>query len=227
MSDQSEKVLKISKIDSSLAQAEKIEHFDKILPNAEYFERLMTQKVERQDKIEVSRLEEARKPSPMEEAQRAQRRVEKTSEGTNLNSLLAQAEKAIEKIDSVKRKLSMPNLELKGSVQNVLRSKLTHIDESLKVALSKVGVDYVPPEKPQGLVGPLQNFINHLTHGQSQLESLAGEVTKFQDNKDQMSGANMLMLQLKMGFITQELELFSSLLNKSLESIKTLMNVQV
>lgn len=226
MADTNEKVLKIGKIDPMSNAAEKVERFTKIAPNEEYFDRLMSQKAERQQRLEVAEVEKTKKPTPMEEAQRAQTRVER-SENASLSHLLAQAERAVEKIDSVKRKLATPNLELKGSVQNVLRSKLTHIDESLKIALSKVGVDYVPADKPAGLLSPIQRFIGMLTHGQHQLETLSGEVQRLQDNKDSMSAASLLAVQLKVGFIQQELEFFSSLLNKSLESIKTLMNVQV
>lgn len=222
MADQSgEKIFKIGKIDSSISNMERWEQY-KLPPDQEQFGRLMSQPVEQ--KVEIDRLEQEQKPSPIEEIQLSQR-VEK--EPASLNRLLAQAQSAIDKIDSVKQDLTTPKLEIKHSVQSALRNKLTHIDESLKVALSKVGVDYVPPEKPAGLVGPMQNFINYLTHGQSQLESLTNEVTKMQEKKDQMSASSLLTLQLKVGFIQQELELFSSLLNKSLESIKTLMNVQV
>jgi hypothetical protein len=37
----------------------------------------------------------------------------------------------------------------------------------------------------------------------------------------------MLRIQLKVGYITQEVEFFTAVLNKALESTKTIMNVQV
>ncbi len=225
MSEQ-DKIEKIGRVDQSVSGAEKINKFDHIAPNREYFDHLMTQKAVRDENLAATVAEEARKPSPMEEAQRAMTRVEKT-ENSSLNQVLAQAEQAIEKIDSVKRKLNTPDLELKSSVQNVLRSKLSHIDESLKIALSKVGVDYTPPDKPQGLVTPIQRFLGYLTNGQNQLESLTQQVNQMQQHKDQLSPAALLSIQLKVGFMNQELEFFSSLLNKALESTKTLMNVQV
>jgi hypothetical protein len=37
----------------------------------------------------------------------------------------------------------------------------------------------------------------------------------------------MLAMQVKVGFVQQEMEFFTGMLNKALESTKTLMNVQV
>jgi hypothetical protein len=45
--------------------------------------------------------------------------------------------------------------------------------------------------------------------------------------KDQISPASMLAIQIKVGFISQELDFFTGILNKALESTKTIMNVQV
>src|ERR1700733_1947698 len=50
------------------------------------------------------------------------------------NELATQAEDVVAQIDLLKNKLETPNLEIKGSVQTVLRDKLTHIDENLKIA---------------------------------------------------------------------------------------------
>lgn len=227
MADADSKIEKIGRIDRSTSATESIDHFEKIAPNREYFDYLMTQKTNREEHLVANiNVDEVKKPSPMEEARRTQARVER-ADNVSLNELLSQAEKAIEKIDSVKRKLAAPNLELGGSVQNVLRSKLTHIDESLKIALSKVGIDYEPPEKPKGLISPIQRFLTMLTHGQHQLEGLTAEVARLQEHKEQLSPASLLAVQLKVGLMSQELEFFSSLLNKTLESTKTLMNVQV
>ncbi len=226
MSD-SEKIEKIGKISSVMGDDEKVDRYSKIVPNREYFEHLMEQKVSKEQAGEAIRVEEAHKPTPMEEAQRLSRRLESTTETPSMKQLLTQAENTVEKIDSVKRKLATPELGLPPSVQNVLRSKLTHIDESLKIALSKVGVDYVPPDKPKGLISPVQRFIGYLTHSQGQLESLGAEAQRLHDNRDQLSASSLLSIQLKVGLIQQQLEFFSNVLNKALESTKTIMNVQV
>ena len=70
-------------------------------------------------------------------------------------------------------------------------------------------------------------FLGFLTDGQHQLNTLATQVENWHLNKVEITPATMLSLQIKVGYLTQELEFFSSLLNKSLESTKTIMNVQV
>lgn len=226
MSEQDEKIERIGRVTSAVSGTEKVDRFSKIVPNREYFERLMDQKVQKEQALEIARVDEAKKPTPMEEIQRAQKRIDR-ADTASMNQLVTQAQRAIEQFDSVKRKLATPNLELKQSVQNVLRSKLSHINESIKIALSKVGVDYSPPEKPKGLLSPVQQFLGYLTHAQGQVESLSVEAQRLQDNKDQMSAASLLSIQLKVGMIQQQLEFFASVLNKTLESTKTIMNVQV
>jgi len=229
MAEAEVKIGKITKIAKTLTDVDKVsgEHFQKIAPNREYFDRLMAQKVEKHERMDQMRVEEASKPTPMEEAQRAQLRIDR-AQGTNARELVSQADAAIERMDSVKRKLSTPNIDMKSSVKNVLRNKLAHIDENLKVAMAKVGVDYVPPEAPKGLLSPVKKFLGYLAHGQHQLENMSTEIAKMeQEGADKLSPSKLLTVQLKMGFIQQELEFFASLLNKTLESTKTLMNVQV
>lgn len=142
--------------------------------------------------------------------------------------LVAQAHQVINQIDMIKQKLNSPNLEIKSSVQNLLRNKLSHIDESLKVALNKVGIEYNTAEKvatsPQN---PIERFLGFLTDGQHKLQTLASDVNTMHLNRQEISPATMLAMQIKVGYIQQELELFTSLLNKGLESVKTIMNVQV
>ncbi len=219
MSEQ-EKIEKVGKISSILDGDEKVDRFSKIVPNREYFEHLMEQKVSKEQVAETTRVDEMKKPTPMEEVERVSRQRGFNRDRPSLKDLVTQAENTVEQFESVKRKLATPELDLKPSVQNVIRSKLSHIDESLKIALSKVGVDYVPPEKPKGLISPVQRFLGLLTSSQGQLESLGAEAQRLQDNKDQLSASSLLAIQMKVGLIQQQLEFFSNMLNKALESTK-------
>jgi hypothetical protein len=142
--------------------------------------------------------------------------------------LVAQAEGVVRQIEEIKQKLATPNLEINKSSQTLLQSKLAHIDENLRVALSKAGLEYnsyVEPDTKK--LSPIERFLGFLTHGQAQLASLSDEVTKMDLNNKELSPVNMLRVQMKVGYITQEVEFFTSVLNKSLESTKTIMNVQV
>ena len=142
--------------------------------------------------------------------------------------LAIQSRQVIAEIEGLKNTLNNPDLELKRSYQTILRNKLQHIDDSLRVALDKAGLEYVPPEEiKSSMKSPVERFLGFLTHGQTQMERLNGEVQAMAASKEQLKPASMLAIQLKVGYMQQELEFFSSLLNKALESTKTIMNVQV
>jgi hypothetical protein len=142
---------------------------------------------------------------------------------------MAQANEVIQQIEQVKEKLATPNLEIKGSVQTLMNNKLSHIDESLKVALNRAGIEYTPQtvNPKANLASPIEKFIGLLTHGQYQLQRLSDDVAMMSKSGSNFTPANMLAMQIKVGYIQQEVELFTNVLNKALESIKTIMNVQI
>lgn len=150
--------------------------------------------------------------------------------GATNASIVSQTQEAITQISQIKKALESPNANIKRSAQQLLQNKLTHIDESLKIALSKAGIEYSPSaavQSPTFHDNPIGRFLSFLTDGQWQLEKLGNELAVMGRNSKELSPVNMLAVQVKVSQIQQELELFSSLLNKGLESLKTIMNVQV
>lgn len=184
-----------------------------------------TQKI---DDLTAQRATEARrKPTLIEEVRNLHKKVDRVSKGTP-EQLVAQARDVIEKIETLKNQLGSPDLKLKGSTQTMLRNKLSHIDDNLKVALENAGVEFEAPKQfVSPATKPIETFLGYLTNGQEQLKTLASEVGSWSANKGEISPAKMLMVQVKVGMIQHELEFFANLLNKSLESTKTIMNVQV
>lgn len=172
--------------------------------------------------------EEQLKTSLMDEIRNLHRQVDASTKASP-EQLGQQVETVIAKIDDLKAKLSTPNLEIKQSVQNILQNKLDHIDGNLKVALDKAGLEYPPPTKTErhSLATPITRYLDFLTDGQEKLGMLGSEVAKMGANGRQFSAADMIAMQIKVGYVQQELEFFTSLLNKALESTKTIMNVQV
>jgi hypothetical protein len=148
------------------------------------------------------------------------------------DKLVIQTKEAIAKIDEIKQTLESPDVNIKNSSRPLLQNKLTHINESLQVALSRVGLEIDPtaavaaPSKAS-LANPIERFLGFLTDGQGKLQALGGELSQMGAKNQELSAVNMLAIQVKVGQIQQELELFSNLLNKALESIKTIMNIQV
>jgi hypothetical protein len=97
----------------------------------------------------------------------------------------------------------------------------------LRIALTKAGVEYTPAEKVSPTENPIVKFVGYLTHAQYQLQHLGDTIEQLQLTQKELTPANMLAIQIKVGYVQQEIEFFTSLLNKALESTKTIMNVQV
>lgn len=142
-------------------------------------------------------------------------------------NIKSQAKNVIAQIENVKTQLSQAQTEIKPSYQTLLRNRLTHIDDNLKIALNKAGVEYTSPQVANtGNTNAIHKFLGFLTNSQHQLENLNVAIDQF-NVTGQITPANMLAIQMKMGYVQQQIELFTSLLNKALESTKTIMNVQV
>jgi hypothetical protein len=230
-----EKIKKISKgapaVDHDyMAQQE----LKRVSPNKEEFDRLLqapqngltAQKELTAQKTE--HLDPKIKSSPIDEL----RDLSTSSKPTRVTpaELVSQTEKAINKLDEVKGKFQSPDLQIPDSVKTLMQNKITHLNENIRIALSKTGAEYQKQSDPVAAIpkdNPVLRFLGLVTHSQFQLQNLAGELEKMHLNNKEISPANLLAIQIKVGYIQQELEFFSSLLNKALESTKTIMNVQV
>ena len=219
----SDKIEKISKIATQKIKPEVPE--GKL--NRDYFEALMNQKVEKPEAALTQNEESAKESNSLLDEVRNMNHASNHISKHNPDALIAQAQDVISQIDTLKSKLETPNLQIKGSVQTILRNKLEHIDESLKIALSKAGGEQVPSTQPSGLMQPIDRFLGLLSHGQNQLETIAGDINTLQAKGNELSPASMLLIQIKVAHVQQEIELFTNMLNKALESTKTIMNVQV
>lgn len=226
-----EKIEKIKKVkaaalDSPVGPEKAVaieEELKRLGPNKEHFDRLM---VDKQNKTQPDqKLEGSQKNSPIEEMREISNSSMKATRVTPAE-LIAQTQEAINRMEVVKGTLRTPDVQVKESLTPLLDSKLEHIDENLRSAMTKSGSEYVPraiaPE-----VNPITRFLGFLTDGQYKLQTIAADVERMHLNKQEINPAAMIAIQIKVGLITQELEFFSGLLNKALESTKTIMNVQV
>lgn len=222
-----EQVEKISEVTSkSLDKTKKI-----VAPNKDYFDALMQQQSAakaNENRIAVP-VEEAKKPTLMDEVSNSYNKIDSVSK-ISPDHLIAQSRETIDRINRIKETLSTTNDgAIKSSYQDLLRNKLSHIDENLKIALSKAGVEYTSEVKTEtkGLLNPVERYLGYLTQSQDRLANLGNTIEAMHNDNKELSPASMLSIQIKVANIQQELEFFTSLLNKALESTKTLMNVQV
>lgn len=223
--DKIEAIKKIGKSKLETADVEKVQG----AANKDHFEALMLQQhQERQSKKpqEVEPLSNSKKPTLMDQVADLNRKVEQVKK-VQPTDIVAQAQDVIARMSEIKEQLALPDQSIKPAYRNLLKNKLTHIDENLKIALSAAGIESVPPPTKAATNNPIDRFLGFLTDGQAQLSTIAKEVETMHLNKNNINAASMLAVQIKVGFIQQELEFFSSVLNKALESTKTIMNVQV
>lgn len=233
MAEKVENVKKVSRAIESFKRAMERHYPKGAPPDKEYFDALMRQEVKagRPEEVRINLPEERGSRSVYDDLTVNESEGKKGrrlfTENYTSRDLITEAKNAVAQIDDLKQKLSTPELRIKSSVQHLLKNKLSNINENLRTAFGRAGVDYIPPDQQRAIGNPVTRFLDLLSHGQSQLQSLSGHVEGLAAKGKELSPADLLALQLKVSHVQQELEFFTALLNKTLESTKTLMNVQV
>lgn len=141
---------------------------------------------------------------------------------------VTQSQEFLKKVEKA-TPLPTEDANIKKDFRPVMRNRLTHMEESLdslQVALKNAGVEYTAPESKNNR-NPIEQFLGNLEHAQTQMNNLGVYLEGMASSNKELSPANMLAIQIKVNHLQQELEFFTSLLNKALESTKTIMNVQV
>jgi len=240
-----DKIEAVKKIGKALSNTPITElEVERVPPNKEHFDSLMSpeqskdavQKQKLQESTTVEAIRETanretthRVPSFFDQVKKLDNKVKNMIE-LSPEDLKKQIRDVISKMDELKTDLA-DTKELKPSYQTIMHNRLTHVDDSIKIALSKAGVEYkdVTPTSPlhDTQLSPLDRFLGYLTHGQYQLEHLNTSIEEISKHGQTLSQVQVFQIQMKMGQIQLELELFANSLNKMLESAKTIMNVQV
>ncbi len=193
--------------------------------NKEQFDKLMAQDTKVQNQ-QVTKTEPSDKSSIIDQVRDLHNKSDGWKISMHNDDLIAQARDAVSKMEEIKGKLNTPELQFKAPVQRLLNNKLNHVNENLQIALNKAGIEYQNIEAPgTGKTNPIERFFGLLSDGQHKLETLSSNLSMMKEGE--VSPTKMLAIQIKVGFAQQEIELFSSMLNKALESTKTVMNVQV
>jgi hypothetical protein len=122
--------------------------------------------------------------------------------------------------------LDAGNVPFDAKTTTTLSGHIEHMDRALRDATKLTsGVEtgsQVSTDKPAAV-----RFLNYLTESDKNLTNFVNEINAMEASKDKLTPAKMLACQIKLGFVQQELEFFTTVLNKALESTKTIMNVQI
>lgn len=147
--------------------------------------------------------------------------------GPTLASLQDQAKTAASTLGDLNSQLNTPKLKLKQSTKYLLKNKLSSAKGHIQSAANKVGAPIIQDEEKDEKGGPLQKFVNLVTSGQRQLNSTQKMLADISAKGEQMSPADMLMVQIKLNKAQQELEYSSLLLGKAIDDLKLMMNIQL
>ncbi|MGZ3732868.1 MAG: hypothetical protein ACXU9U_03935, partial [Parachlamydiaceae bacterium] len=195
-----EKIDKIEKVEETQSPAsvafEQYLEPERVAPNREHFDNLMGPPVV-SDTGDVRKVTTA-KNSIVEEVASVGRMVDHARRSSP-QELIAQAQETVGRISELKEKLGNPSLELKGSVKQALSNKLSHIDDNLKIALSRSGIEYTPPPAPTKSQNSIERFLGLLSDSQDKLNTLSTDISRMDSQGLQFSPATMLVLQMKVG----------------------------
>lgn len=206
---------------------------EKIDNDRERFQTLMDpKKAEKQIAANEAAQEQQKRPPMIDEARKAyqnQTPAEAMMQANDPNKLVAQIDRTVENIQKARETLALPNSRVRSSAQFLLRNRLTEINENIKTAFEHAGIEaeYTAHTRPTGFTNPLKRFLGMLTNGQKQMETLGQRIQEISEQDGPVSPGKMLLLQDRVHRIQQQIEFFTSLLNKGLESVKTIMNVQI
>jgi hypothetical protein len=146
--------------------------------------------------------------------------------GVSFNSLLAQAKTAQDSLGTVEKQLNDKNLKLKRSQSHLVRQKLGDANEYVKAAGTKLGVPMPEANTSSNLTG-ISRFIAMVNDGQDQLQQVQRHLQEISEKGTQMTSADMMSVQVKMGLAQQEIEYTSTLLSKVIQAITQVINTQL
>lgn len=145
----------------------------------------------------------------------------------NVNTLIEQTDVLHGSFNTVQNQLSHPNLKLKSSQKYLINSKLTDVNTHLRAANAKLGIS--PSEAPQETkgTGPISQYLGFIADGMSQLDSAKKQLGVINSQGTHVNPAEYMLLQMKFNKAQQELDFTSTILAKSIEGMKTIMNIQI
>jgi hypothetical protein len=147
--------------------------------------------------------------------------------GPTMTTLLAQAKQAHTVLGDMATQLNTPNLKLKQSSKALLKKKLGSANSHLRSAAAAMGAEVIPESATPAGANPIQKFLAMITDGQTQLQGAQDLIAGLKDKGENLSAADMLLIQIKLNKAQQELEYSSILLSKAMDDIKMLMNIQL
>jgi len=144
----------------------------------------------------------------------------------SFETLLSQANNAQDTLGTVQQNLQTPNLKFKKSQADLLKNKLSNANEHLTAASQKMGANVPQETQVPKTANPVTKFVGMVTDGQNKLAEAHDQLQNLK-TKGSMDPGSMLLVQVKLAQAQQEIEYSSVLLNKVVDSIKQVINIQM
>lgn len=168
-------------------------------------------------------------PSPVEVTQTEEVKVPSIVENPSdiAHNVIRKTENSNTRIEEIKTTLKgLNDGDIAQPYRHSLRNKLTHIDDKLQIALSIAGSE--SKQSPRvSLINPVANFLNSLSHAQTQMGQLGEHLAAMGSRKETLGVADMLAIQIKVQQVQQQLEFFSATLNQAMQGFKQVIQTQV
>lgn len=211
----------VEKIES-VSKKESGEELQRIAPDKEQFDAMIQQ--ENQMPNKVAQEQQAAKPSLVQEVGQndPNSKVSEKKVLDKLRTTTEQIEKAKDTINAAGE-----NAKIKKSFVRPLRNHLTHVDDQIKIAQSTAGLEGQEFKEKSSTTNPLAKFFGTLDHQQQELDGIGSYIEKLSNEGEGLTADKLLLIQVKVGQVQSHLEFFLNMLNKAIESTKTVMNIQV
>ncbi|MCH9631981.1 MAG: hypothetical protein S4CHLAM6_03040 [Chlamydiae bacterium] len=177
------------------------------------------------------------KPSPMNVAQSAQPSMQ--SGQVSAENLVNNMQQVLGQMQGLQSGLQTPNLKLNARTRRLLDAKLKRTKDNIKFIHSKVNVgdeDESGRQEPQYVVhgsedenkSSVGKFLSYLTDGQAQLQNAMHSVSHLKSKKNPgLEVQDIFSMQIKLYRAQTEIEFSTAVLQKAIDDLKTLMNVQL
>lgn len=109
-----------------------------------------------------------------------------------------------------------------------LNARLEHIDKALVDAKSTItGVEVAGSQPASTTESPPVRFLRYLSDADKRIDTIVSDINIATKGNASLTPEKLLSIQVKLNFAQQELEFFTNVLNRAVETVKTLMNVQI
>lgn len=119
------------------------------------------------------------------------------------------------------------SIEIPSEFSRQMNARIEHMDKSLIDAKNLSSGIRVESVIDTSSTSPTMRFLSFLTDADKRLGTIVSDINTYTSGGKKLSPEKLLSIQVKLNYVQQEMEFFTNILNRSIESIKTLMNVQI